>query len=69
MQWLPLLHPEKGLQPQGYLLASCYIITVNDKPPVHEIGQMNVQQDEEDQFMGKADSELTVEQLMIRKQA
>lgn len=38
-KWLPLMHPDHGSEPQGYLLVSCYIIGKDDRPPVHGINE------------------------------
>jgi hypothetical protein len=52
--WLPLTHPLEGLDPQGFLLVSAYIISPEDRPPVHDINEANVDE-EPDEFGGKPD--------------
>ena len=34
------MNPEVSSEPQGYLLASCYIIGPQDQPPVHAINEI-----------------------------
>ncbi len=52
--WLPITHPNEGLEPQGFLLISAYIISPEDRPPVHDINEANVDE-EPDEFGGKPD--------------
>jgi len=46
--WLPLHNTSGSSEPQGFLLASCYIIGKNDQPPVHAINEIVYFDDEED---------------------
>lgn len=52
--WLPLVHPKFGLEPQGFLLASAYVISPFDRPPVHDVNENNVEE-EPDPFDGVPD--------------
>ena len=47
--WLSLLHPDHGAEPQGYLLASCYIIGKDDQPPIHAINEAVYYDEEPDE--------------------
>jgi hypothetical protein len=50
------------------LLASCYIIGTTDKAPVHDINEVNAVEEEDDEFKGIPEEELTIEQLEKRKE-
>ncbi|CAD8189110.1 unnamed protein product [Paramecium pentaurelia] len=63
--WLPLVHPKQGLEPQGFLLASAYVISPTDRPPVHDMNENNVEE-EPDEFGGVPDDQLNPEQLQAR---
>ena len=49
-----MFHPNENLKPQGYLLASMYVIGEGDRPPVHDANDNRVE-DEPDEFQGIPD--------------
>ncbi|EAR93381.2 C2 domain protein (macronuclear) [Tetrahymena thermophila SB210] len=60
--WLTLIHPDQGIEPQGYLLVSCYIIGTEDRPPVHDINEAKEDDDDGCSFLNIPDEELNDEQ-------